>query len=88
MCVPRPCRYPFIFAALGGPSGGNSILFAKSLGEVVKTVAQVGISFGDFCPFPLFPFVRARREREREREREKAALHTQTPAVRWGGHLV
>jgi hypothetical protein len=33
--------YPFIFGALGGQSGGNSILFAKSIGEVVKTFTQV-----------------------------------------------
>jgi len=39
--------YPFLLAALGGQSGGNSILFAKSLSEVCKTVIQVGISFGD-----------------------------------------
>ena len=39
--------YPFIFAALGGQSGGNSILFAKSIGEVVKTFSQVGFSGSD-----------------------------------------
>jgi hypothetical protein len=39
--------YPFIFAALGGQSGGNSILFAKSIGEVLKTFTQVGFSATD-----------------------------------------
>lgn len=39
--------YPFIFGALGGQSGGNSILFAKSIGEVAKTFLQVGISGTD-----------------------------------------
>lgn len=39
--------YPFFFCALGGQSGGNSILFAKALGEICKTTVQVGISFKD-----------------------------------------
>ena len=39
--------YPFLFAALGGQSGGNSILFAKSIGEVLKTFTQVGFSTSD-----------------------------------------
>ena len=39
--------YAFIFAALGGQSGGNSILFAKSIGEVMKTFTQVGFSATD-----------------------------------------
>ena len=39
--------YPFVFAALGGQSGGNSILFAKSIGEVMKTFTQVGFSATD-----------------------------------------
>ena len=40
--------YAFFFAALGGQSGGNSILCAKSIGEVAKTFVQVGLEAWEY----------------------------------------
>ncbi len=40
--------YPLMYGALAGQAGGSSILFAKSIGEVLKTVTQVAMmSAGD-----------------------------------------
>lgn len=41
--------YPLIYGALAGQAGGNSILFAKSIGEVLKTISQVGMTGEDLA---------------------------------------